>query len=127
MKVPEKGKIYSINEGNTKHFHDKTTRYINKVKESGYSARYVGSMVADVHRTLLYGGIFMYPIDKKSPNGKLRLLYECFPMAYIMEQAGGKAITSDGGRILDIIPSKIHERSGIILGSACDVEEYAKI
>lgn len=127
MRVPERGKIYSVNEGNSKHFHDKTAKYIEKVKATGYSARYVGSMVADVHRTLLYGGIFMYPVDKKSPNGKLRLLYECFPMAYIMEQAGGKAITSDGGRILDIVPSKIHDRAGIILGSASDVDDYASI
>ena len=109
------------------HFEEGTKRYIEKVKQAGYSARYVGSMVADVHRTLLYGGIFMYPKDKKSPNGKLRLLYECFPMAYIMEQAGGRAITSDGTRILDILPDKIHARSGIILGGSGNVEEYVDL
>ena len=79
-------------------------------------------MVSDVHRTLLYGGIFAYPKDKKSTSGKLRLLYECFPMAYIMEQAGGKATTGTQ-RILDIQPEKIHARSPIFLGSADDVSD----
>ena len=83
--------------------------------------RYIGSMVADVHRTLLYGGIFCYPGDKKSPNGKLRLLYECNPMAFIIEQAGGKATTGTK-RILDIMPTKIHERAPIFCGSKEDVE-----
>lgn len=91
-------------------------------QKSPYSLRYVGSMVADVHRTLLDGGIFMYPADSKSKNGKLRLLYECFPMAFIMEKAGGKA-SSGTTRILDILPDSIHQRSSIILGSMDDVDE----
>jgi fructose-1,6-bisphosphatase I len=87
-----------------------------------YSARYIGSMVADVHRTLLYGGIFGYPDDKKSAKGKLRLLYEAFPMAYLTEQAGGLATTGTG-RVLDVVPGSIHERCPIWLGSKEDVEE----
>jgi fructose-1,6-bisphosphatase I len=91
IKIPSRGKIYSFNEGNSMHFHPPTINYLNSIKfppsgKSPYSARYVGSMVADVHRTLLYGGIFGYPDDKKSKNGKLRLLYEAFPMAFLIEQ-----------------------------------------
>lgn len=94
--------------------------------EAPYSLRYVGSMVADVHRTLLHGGIFAYPADKKSKNGKLRLLYECFPMAFITEKAGGLA--SNGMMpILDLIPSSIHERSPIILGNPSDVTKFESI
>ncbi len=87
-----------------------------------YSARYVGSMVADVHRTLLYGGIFAYPSDKKSVKGKLRVMYECFPMAMIMEQAGGRASTGTM-RILDLVPESIHARSSIFMGSKDDVSD----
>jgi len=83
-------------------------------------------MVADVHRTILYGGIFLYPADKKSPNGKLRILYESYPMAYILEKAGGKAITGND-RILDIKAKKIHDRCPVILGSADDVDEVAEL
>jgi len=91
IKIPPRGKIYSFNEGNSLYFHPPTINYLNSIKyppsgKSPYSARYVGSMVADVHRTLLYGGIFGYPDDKKSKNGKLRLLYEAFPMAFLTEQ-----------------------------------------
>ncbi|OXT14541.1 fructose-bisphosphatase class I, partial [Bacillus sp. OG2] len=88
-----------------------------------YSARYIGSMVADVHRTLLYGGVFGYPSDIKSKTGKLRILYECFPMALLLEQAGGMAVNDKGERILDLIPKKIHERSGIWLGSKEEIEK----
>jgi len=126
MKVPKRGKIYSINEGYTKKWTKGTTEYIKAKKfpeqGSAYGQRYVGSMVADVHRTLLYGGIFMYPATSDAPNGKLRLLYECNPMAFIMEAAGGLA-SSGKGPILDIQPKKIHERSPIFLGSREDVEE----
>jgi fructose-1,6-bisphosphatase I len=107
VKIPERGKIYSINEGNSKYWDKSTAEYINKLKEKPYSARYVGSMVSDVHRTVLYGGIFAYPSDSKSKSGKLRTLYECFPMAYIVEQAGGKA-SNGTKRILDILPTQIH-------------------
>lgn len=91
IKIPPRGKIYSFNEGNASYFHPPVTKYLESIKfpgsgKSPYSARYIGSMVADVHRTLLYGGIFGYPDDKKSKNGKLRLLYEAFPMAMLIEQ-----------------------------------------
>ncbi|KAL7739135.1 hypothetical protein ACLKA6_001048 [Drosophila palustris] len=126
MRVPDKGKIYSINEGYASDWDAGVYNYIaakkDPIKGKPYGARYVGSMVADVHRTIKYGGIFIYPATKSSPNGKLRLLYECNPMAYIMIQAGGLA--TDGKiSILDIVPQKIHERSPIILGSKDDVEE----
>ncbi|RDX82126.1 hypothetical protein CR513_37126 [Mucuna pruriens] len=127
IKIPKKGKIYSVNEGNAKNWDDPTTKYVEKCKfpkdgSSPKSLRYIGSMVADVHRTLLYGGIFLYPADKKSPNGKLRVLYEVFPMSFLMEQAGGQAFTGKQ-RALDLIPNKLHERSPIFLGSFEDVEE----
>ncbi|GLT53176.1 hypothetical protein SLA2020_264660 [Shorea laevis] len=135
IKIPKKGKIYSVNEGNAKNWDDVTTKYVENCKfpkdgSSPKSLRYIGSMVADVHRTLLYGGIFMYPADKKSPNGKLRVLYEVFPMSYLMEQAGGQAFTGKQ-KALDLVPKKIHERSPVFLGSYDDVEEikalYASI
>uniref|UniRef100_A0A3B4AWX1 Fructose-1,6-bisphosphatase 1 n=1 Tax=Periophthalmus magnuspinnatus TaxID=409849 RepID=A0A3B4AWX1_9GOBI len=91
-----------------------------------YGGRYVGSMVADVHRTLVYGGIFLYPANVKSPKGKLRLLYECNPMAYIMEQAGGMA-TTGSMNVLDIEPTSIHQRVPVVLGSPDDVKEYIAI
>ncbi|EEF29949.1 fructose-1,6-bisphosphatase, cytosolic [Ricinus communis] len=127
IKIPKKGKIYSVNEGNAKNWDDPTAKYVENCKfpkdgSSPKSLRYVGSMVADVHRTFLYGGIFLYPADKKSPNGKLRVLYEVFPMSFLVEQAGGQAFTGQQ-RALDLIPTKIHERSPIFLGSYDDVEE----
>ncbi|WVY95579.1 hypothetical protein V8G54_027730 [Vigna mungo] len=127
IKVPKKGKIYSVNEGNAKNWDGPTTKYVENCKfpkdgSSPKSLRYVGSMVADVHRTFLYGGIFLYPADKKSPNGKLRVLYEVFPMSFLMEQAGGQAFTGKQ-RALDLVPTKLHERSPIFLGSYDDVEE----
>lgn len=127
IKVPKKGKIYSVNEGNAKNWDEPTALYVDKCKfpkddSSAKSLRYVGSMVADVHRTLLYGGIFLYPADKKSPTGKLRVLYEVFPMSFLMEQAGGQAFTGKE-RALDLVPKTIHERSPIFLGSYDDVEE----
>ena len=93
IKIPPRGKIYSFNEGNSTYFHPPVLRYLESIKyppggKAPYSARYIGSMVADVHRTLLYGGIFGYPDDKKSKKGKLRLLYEAFPMALLTEQVG---------------------------------------
>eukprot|EP00161_Ancyromonas_sigmoides_P023680 TRINITY_DN7462_c2_g2_i2.p1 TRINITY_DN7462_c2_g2~~TRINITY_DN7462_c2_g2_i2.p1 ORF type:complete len:351 (-),score=157.61 TRINITY_DN7462_c2_g2_i2:125-1177(-) len=131
LRIPERGSIYSINEGNTR-FWDATVRaYVAEKKDPAaegakpYSLRYIGSMVADVHRTILYGGIFMYPADSKSTSGKLRVLYECFPMAMICEQAGGAA--SDGKRrILELVPSKFHQRSPIFLGSKEDVADIER-
>ena len=130
IKIPPRGKIYSFNEGNSLYFHEPVVNYLNSIKypangKSPYSARYIGSMVADVHRTLLYGGIFGYPDDKKSTSGKLRLLYEAFPMAFLTEQAGGVATTGTG-RILDIEPKEIHERCPVFLGSKDDVNDLMK-
>jgi len=126
MLIPEKGKIYAINEGYAADWDQGVYNYVaakkDPTKGKPYGARYVGSMVADVHRTIKYGGIFIYPATKASPNGKLRLLYECNPMAYLVEQAGGLA-SNGKTRILDIVPQKIHERSPIFLGSKLDVEE----
>lgn len=124
IRIPEKGKIYSINEGNARHWFPATSMYIEKLKanEKGYSARYVGSLVADFHRNLLKGGIFLYPADRKSKNGKLRLLYEANPLSFIVEQAGGKASTGDK-RVLDIVPEGLHQRTSLIIGSKADVEE----
>ncbi|KFQ21932.1 Fructose-1,6-bisphosphatase isozyme 2, partial [Mesitornis unicolor] len=128
VKIKKKGKIYSLNEGYAKYFFPAMTEYLQKKKfpedgSSPYGARYVGSMVADVHRTLMYGGIFMYPANEKSPKGKLRLLYECNPMAFIIEQAGGMATTGTGA-VLDVKPESIHQRVPLILGSPDDVQEY---
>ncbi|KAJ6819939.1 uncharacterized protein M6B38_398520 [Iris pallida] len=127
IKIPKKGKIYSVNEGNAQNWDEPTSKYVENCKypkdgSSPKSLRYVGSMVADVHRTLLYGGIFLYPADNKSPDGKLRVLYEVFPMSFLMEQAGGQAFTGKQ-RALDLVPTKIHQRSPIFLGSYDDVEE----
>ncbi|KAG0589278.1 hypothetical protein M758_1G008600 [Ceratodon purpureus] len=127
IKIPKKGKIYSVNEGNAMNWDAPTTKYVQNAKfpkdgASPKSLRYIGSMVADVHRTLLYGGIFMYPGDKKSPKGKLRVLYEVFPMSFLMEQAGGQAFTGKE-RALELVPTHIHDRSPIFLGSYDDVEE----
>lgn len=126
IKTPKKGRIYSINEGNYKYWHPGIKRYIKWLQEEDqktsrpYSSRYIGSMVADIHRNLLYGGIFLYPGDSRNPRGKLRLMYECNPMAMIIEAAGGRA--SDGyKRILDIQPTSLHERAPIIIGSEEDV------
>ncbi|XP_059280035.1 fructose-1,6-bisphosphatase, cytosolic-like [Lycium ferocissimum] len=131
IKIPKKGKIYSVNEGNAKNWDGPTSKYVQSCKyptdgSSPKSLRYIGSMVADVHRTLLYGGIFLYPGDKKSPNGKLRVLYEVFPMSFLMEQAGGQAFTGKQ-RALDLVPEKIHERAPIFLGSYDDVEEIKNL
>lgn len=128
IRVPARKAIYSINEGYSKFWFDPVRKYVDTIKDpkdskSIYSARYVGSMVADVHRTLLYGGIFIYPADSRSKEGKLRLLYEANPMAMILEQAGGKATTGTQ-RILDIQPDNIHQRVPIVLGSKENVEEF---
>jgi len=130
MRVPAKGKIYSINEGYTYMWDEAIKEYVRQKKDPSYGkpygARYVGSMVADVHRTLKYGGIFMYPATKDAPKGKLRLMYEAIPMAYLMQQAGGLA--SDGHiPVLDIQPEQIHQRTPVYLGSKSDVEDLLAI
>ncbi len=128
--TPPVGRIYSVNEGNTASWHPDVRRYVDHVKTrdkaSGrpYSSRYIGSLVADFHRNLLYGGIFMYPADHSNPakpKGKLRLMYEANPLSFIAEQAGGYG--SDGaGPILDIEPTDLHQRVGLYIGSRRDVE-----
>ncbi|MEZ5318082.1 MAG: class 1 fructose-bisphosphatase [Vicinamibacterales bacterium] len=125
IRIPKAGKIYSINEANRHGFPDAINRYLDWAHTAGYSSRYIGSMVADVHRTLLKGGIFMYPPTKKNPVGKLRLMYEGNPIAMLMEQAGGKAVsaTDDGVvRMLDIQPKSIHQRTSVLLGSPDEVD-----
>jgi fructose-1,6-bisphosphatase I len=122
MKIPQKGNIYSINEGNYVHFPEGVKQYIkycqaeDAATKRPFSSRYIGSLVADFHRNLLKGGIYIYPATAKSPKGKLRLLYECNPLAWIAEQAGGKA--SDGyRRIMDLQPTSLHQRTPFFVGS----------
>ena len=131
IQTPKKGRIYSVNEGNIETWDEGIKRFIISLKQTEaagskpYSARYIGSLVADFHRNLLYGGIFLYPGDKRNPRGKLRLLYEAVPLAYIVEQAGGCA--SDGfRRILDIQPKSLHDRVPLIIGSEGDVKTCEK-
>jgi fructose-1,6-bisphosphatase I len=128
MRLPAKRAIYSVNEGNSMYWDDWVNAYFHSLKYPGegekpYSARYIGSMVADAYRTLLYGGIFAYPADKKSPKGKLRILYECAPMAMVFENAGGLAVSSRMERLLDVVPEHIHDRSGVFLGSKDEVQK----
>lgn len=156
MRMPRSRAIYSVNEGNSLYWDDRTAGYFNSLKRpqdadgKPYSSRYIGSMVADAYRTLLYGGIFAYPADKKSPKGKLRILYECAPMAMVFENgtsprvscllppplpnemitlelttfvAGGQAVDGQMRRMLEVEPEHIHDRSGIFLGSWDEVEK----
>ena len=123
MRCPETGSMYSINEGNYARFPEGVKQYMkycqveDEATSRPYSSRYIGSLVADFHRNLLKGGIFIYPSTAKSPRGKLRLLYECNPLAFIIEQAGGKA--SDGrNRILEIKPKSLHQRTPLFIGSS---------
>lgn len=128
IKIPQRGKIYSINEGNYKYWDKRLQEYVDYLKTPAddksrpYSARYIGSAIADVHRTLFYGGIFMYPADSKSPKGKLRLIYELNPLAAIIEEAGGRA-TNGVEEILKVQPTEIHQRMPVFLGSTDDVLE----
>jgi fructose-1,6-bisphosphatase I len=121
LQIPAGNKTYSVNEGNRKTFPEGFQRYLDWAQSNGYSSRYAGAMVADVHRILLKGGVFLYPPTKKAPSGKLRLMYEANPMAMIMEQAGGKAYAAPGQPVLDIQPSAIHERTPVILGATDQV------
>jgi fructose-1,6-bisphosphatase I len=132
IKIPPNGRIYSINEGNYVHFPDGVKRYIKYCQEEDaaterpFISRYIGSMVADIHRNLLKGGIFLYPATSANRTGKLRLLYECNPMAFIIEQAGGKA-SNGSERILDIQPEKLHQRSPIFIGNSEMVEMVERL
>ena len=122
MKIPKDGTIYSINEGNYVHFPDGVKKYLkycqieDQQTSRPYTSRYIGSMVADIHRNMIKGGIFIYPTTSGAPNGKLRLVYECNPMAYLIEQAGGRA-TDGYRRILDLKVTSLHQRSAIFIGS----------
>lgn len=126
--IPKRGSIYSLNQANMNQWDEPMKQYICNLQDGKgetnkpYALRYIGSMVGDVHRTLLYGGIFAYPADKKHKDGKLRLLYEGAPMSFIVEQAGGKSITGHS-RVLDIPPTKVHQRVPVILGSPDDIDE----
>lgn len=121
MQMPEDGKIYSINEGQANSFPDPVKKYVQDCKDKKMTARYIGSLVADFHRNLLKGGIYIYPSTAKDPNGKLRLMYECNALAYIAEQAGGRA-TDGNMRILDIVPTTLHQRTPFFVGSKKMVE-----
>ena len=125
MTTPEDGKIFSVNEGNFYDFSDGVRNYIDGCKKQKMSARYIGSLVADFHRNLMKGGIYLYPATTKSPQGKLRLLYEANPLAMIVEQAGGLA--TDGiARILDLKPTELHQRCPLYIGSKNMVEAAMK-
>ena len=131
IKIPKRGAIYSVNEGNTYLWSHEVRQFVEEIKRSNqgsktpYSGRYVGSLVADFDRTLRKGGIFLYPVDEKRPKGRLRLLYECMPLAFIMEQAGGVAI--DGPQeILSITPGGIHDRCAFIAGSEYELSWYRR-
>lgn len=129
IRMPSQGKNYSINEAYMDQFPEPYQEYLRRLRAGAlgqdYSSRYVGSMVADVHRTLMRGGVFLYPPTRSNPAGKLRLLYEANPIAFLVEQAGGVAV--DGKRaILDIVPEAIHQRTPMIVGSSVEMEEFAR-
>lgn len=129
MMAPKAGSIYSVNEGNYIHFPEGVKKYIKycQVEDSAthrpYTSRYIGSLVADFHRNLIKGGIYLYPTSSSYPNGKLRLLYEGNPMAFLIEQAGGRAIAGPGIRILDMIPKSLHQRAPLFIGSTYMVDD----
>ena len=126
IKIPKVCKYLSVNEGNHKYWNENMKNYIDHVKDREISSRYIGSLVADFHRNLISGGIFLYPKDKKDPSkkqGKLRLLYEAAPLAFLIKQAGGKAVNDEGEDILDIKPTSIHQRTSLIIGNKDAVEE----
>jgi fructose-1,6-bisphosphatase I len=130
MKMPEQGPYYSVNESHTEEWPQVYRDYLASLKrgELGgvkYSSRYIGSLVADFHRTLLKGGVFLYPPTMKTPNGKLRLLYEANPLAFLAEQAGGAAVNGPQ-RVLDLQPTAIHQRTPFIVGSKLEVEALQK-
>lgn len=131
IRCPERGSIYSVNHGNYYSYDEKVRAYIESCQRREtsagglYTQRYIGSMVGDIHRNLIKGGIFMYPGTTAQPSGKLRLLYECNPMAFIMEVAGGTATTGKG-RVLEVQPSELHERSPLFLGSKGMMEDLQK-
>ena len=133
MKTPSQGAIYSVNEGNLTQFKKPVADYIkfcqsqNKLQgKKAYSSRYIGSLVADFHRNLIKGGIYLYPSTESNPTGKLRLTYECAPLAFLIEQAGGRAI-SESQRIMDIVPSELHQRVPFFVGSKRMIDQLEEI
>jgi fructose-1,6-bisphosphatase I len=132
IRIPERGAIYSINEGNEGKWNERVKAWVRWLKASDkasgrpYSRRYIGTLVADFHRTLLKGGVFAYPADTKSPNGKLRLLYEAAPLAFVVKAAGGAASTGTQP-ILEIVPSELHQRVPLYIGSQLDVADAVKM
>ena len=138
MKMPQQGSYYSVNEANAAGWPEAYREYVGRLRSGGlgrkYSSRYIGSLVADFHRTLLKGGVFLYPPTMKQPQGKLRLLYEANPLALIAEQAGGMAVGGSGGgaahgagRILDVVPEGIHQRTPFMVGSRREMEALVKV
>jgi fructose-1,6-bisphosphatase I len=125
LRLPERHKSYSINEAYRDTFPGPYQSYLDEVHRDGYSSRYVGTMVADIHRILVQGGVFLYPPTRKNPEGKLRLMYEANPMAMIVEQAGGKAYAGTE-RILDIHPRGLHQRTSVIMGSSAEVDRVLR-
>jgi len=125
IKTPKQGRLYSCNEGNINSFPGGIKAYINYCREQSYSGRYIGSLVADFHRNLLKGGVYLYPPTAKAPKGKLRLVYECNALAMIVEQAGGKA-TDGSQRILDKTPTELHQRCPLVIGSPDMVDKVGE-
>jgi len=125
VRIPNTSKNYSLNSANLATFPEGYQKYVGWANDSGYSMRYAGAMVGDVHRTLLKGGVFLYPPTAKSPQGKLRLMYEANPMAMIIEQAGGKAY-SGLERTMELVPTGLHQRTSVIVGSAAEVDHVLR-
>jgi fructose-1,6-bisphosphatase I len=123
MRIPEDSQTYSVNQGYYSKFDLEMRRYIDNCSDQNFGLRYIGSMVSDVHRILIQGGIFLYPSTRKYPKGKLRLLYECNPLAMLIEQAGGKAMNTQLKRILDVMPTELHQRCTIAIGSPKMVDD----
>jgi fructose-1,6-bisphosphatase I len=123
IKIPKSGQFYSVNQGYYLKFDVEMRRYIDHCSDMNYGLRYIGSMVSDIHRILFQGGIFIYPNTRKHPRGKLRLLYECAPLSFVVEQAGGKAITLGRNRIMEIEPTSLHQNITIAIGSPDTVTE----
>jgi fructose-1,6-bisphosphatase I len=131
--MPERSKYFSVNEGNYNFWNNEVRSFVDYLKENDretgrpYNGRYIGSLVADFHRNLIAGGIFLYPRDHRNPakpHGKLRLLYEAAPLAFLVEQAGGRAITDEGENIMDIQPQSLHERVPLVIGSRHELDLF---
>lgn len=123
IQIPKQGKIFSCNEGYWFDYPESIRTFLMNCKRREYSGRYIGSLVADYHRNLFNGGIYMYPPTSKNPSGKLRLLYECYPLAMLIEQAGGQAVISATEAVLDIVPTELHQRTPLFIGSPDMVQE----